>query len=82
MSNFVKNNLEKSKFSFERTCSAILNGRVESSAALQADIRALTGPHNEDMYALFATVLTETPNERADLSDCLNSRLLRSVLVL
>lgn len=80
MTNFVNNGLNKCKFSFQRTCSAILGGRIKMPPGVVADIQALTAPACEDMYALFATLLTENPEDRANVDDCLTSRFVRSAL--
>lgn len=76
---FVANVLQKrGKNSIERVCSGIESGRITVSADLRADLLALSGPGNEDMYAALATILVEQPGERADVSDCLRSRFVQN----
>lgn len=80
MNKFVEENLSESDFCLQRTCSGLLSGRLQSSPSLLRDIEALTGPEYEDMYALFATVLTTNPSDRADVSDCLRSRFVQAAV--
>lgn len=77
---FVQNMLAVCDFSFERTCAAIISGKIRASPSLKNDISALTGPAYEDMYAMFVTMLAENPKDRAEVSDCLQSRFLRGSL--
>lgn len=81
MASFVENCLSKCGFSFSRTCASITSGRIPVSSDLKADINAISDSTYDDMYAAFATMLTNTPEDRAEVSDCLNSRFLRSTLV-
>lgn len=81
LSEFVTNILNKYNFSFERSCINVLNGRAKASASLQRDFEALSSSQNDDLYAVLAVMLTEDPKDRADVDDCLSSRLLRSVSV-
>lgn len=77
---FVENMLAACDFSFERTCAAIASGRIQASPSLRNDILALNEPAYEDMYATFATMLAENPKDRAEVSDCLQSRFLMGSL--
>ncbi|KAI0566481.1 Protein kinase [Gracilaria domingensis] len=78
MSDFVTNVLGTCRFSLERACSAVLNGRLSASSALRQELEQLLSPVNEDLYAVLVTMLTEDPSSRADVGDCLRSRLLTS----
>lgn len=80
MEKFVQNMLAACDFSFERTCAAIVSGRIQASPSLQSDVSTLTGPACEDMYAIFATMLAKNPKDRAGVSDCLRSRFVRGSL--
>lgn len=78
MNDFVNNVLSKGRFSLSQTCEAIASGRVFTSQAVSFDLAALTDPSNEDLYAVLATMLTEKPEDRADIKDCIRSRFLES----
>lgn len=78
MENFVENVLSKSGFSFERVCSAIVNGRAKVSQDVKNDFDTLSSPGCEDIYACFAAMLTQDPEKRANVRDCLANRFVSS----
>lgn len=80
MSNFVENYMSKFNYSLVRTTAAILSKRIEVPQPLLFDMQALTNDTHADLYATLAVMLTESPEQRADIQDCLNSRFLRRFL--
>lgn len=82
MNRFVENALAENDFSFQKTCSAIINGRSNVAPRVKSDFEALDSSKYDDMYALFATVLATDPSVRAEVSDCLRSRFLRQSLAI
>lgn len=76
MDNFVKGPLAKSRGSLAQVCASVMSGRISVSTSLRTELSALDSPENQDMFAALAIMLTETPEDRADVSDCLNSRFV------
>lgn len=79
MNNFVNDVLSKCRASLSKVCDSVLSGRISVSSSISADVSALDSPENQDMYAILATMLTGAPEERASVSDCLNSRFLSNI---
>lgn len=78
MIDFVNNALVKGRGSLAKVCESVMSGRVQVSPSLKAELSTLDSPENQDMFAILATMLTEAPEDRADVSDCLNSRFVRN----
>lgn len=78
MNLFVTNVLAKGRYSIARTCASVRGGRIQAPQALKTDLAILEGTGNEDLYAMLVTMLTETPDERATVSDCLRSRFIQT----
>lgn len=78
MEYFVQNILAKSRFSIARACASVRFGRIQAPRPLKAELGILESDGNEDLYAILATMLTETPDERAEVADCLRSRFVQN----
>lgn len=74
---FVRDVLVRSRFSLERACNAVEAGRIETSPAVRADMMALGDSANAAMYSVLGSMLTESPSDRAEMSDCLRSRFVQ-----
>lgn len=78
MDNFVTDTLTKCRGSLAKVCESVMSGRVQVSSSLRTELSALDSPENQDLFAILATMLTEAPEDRADVSDCLNSRFVNN----
>lgn len=79
MDDFVTNALAKGRFSLARTAQLVEDGRLDVSQSVKSELTALGSTANEDLFAVLCTMLTETPEERCDVEDCLNSRFVRKM---
>lgn len=68
--------LAKGRGSLARLCNGVETCRIAASHSLSTDLAALTASDNGDMYAALVTMLSKTPEERADVADCLRSRFV------
>lgn len=74
---FVNEVLVRSKFSLSRVCTLAESGRLQMNQALQSELIALNDDANSSMFSVLATMLTESPADRAEISDCLRSQFVQ-----
>lgn len=79
MERFVSDVLSKARGCFTRACNGVISGRIEAPMDVARDLERLIEPGCEDMYAILSTMITERPEDRADVADVLNSRLVRAL---
>lgn len=76
MQEFVEKVLTRARSCLLRAVVLVLGGNIQVDADIKSDIAALEAPKNEDLLSALASMLTERPEDRADVGSALSCRFL------